>query len=236
MFHWLRKFFHKDVGKRIEGPIDYSGIPHRNFYGAGVLFSDGNHILAAEQIRKHSALSGFGGVRKGGENYFHNAYREFLEEALAIQDKKVQEKIIGRIMKSVGVKRIRFEDGDPCYVNLIHDFHDLEKILRICKSIVKKCHYYSEFPVNVGDFVLLRMRTVYANIGSLYLIPVRAHSMEMEFMMDMKYLSNHANEFGYGSNHGLTANPLLELHQHAQSMKEIPVHRYENEKGRGQTF
>ncbi len=222
MLTWLRRFFHRNKeGRRRESTVDYSGIPHRNFYGAGVLFSDGNHILAAEQLRKHGALSGFGGVRKGGENYFHNAYREFLEEALGILDKKSQEKIIARIMKGVGVKRIRFEDGDPCYVNLIHDFHDLEAILRICKSVVGRCQYYEKFPVVVGDFVLRRMRTAYANIGSLYLIPVRPHSMEMEFMMDMKYLSNHTNEFG--SNHGLTQNPLLGLHQHAQSMKEMPI-------------
>lgn len=222
MIDWIRKFFHRKKGVRQQGgPIDYSGIPHRNFYGAGVLFSDGNHILAAEQLRKHGALSGFGGVRKGGENYFHNAYREFLEEALAILDKKAQEKIIGRIMKGVGVKRIRFEEGDPCYVNLIHDFHDLEAILQICKSVVGKCHYYTEFPITVGDFVLRRMRTNYANIGSLYLIPVRAHSMEMEFMMDMKYLSNHAHEFGYGSNHGLVVNSNMNPLQHAQSMKDV---------------
>jgi hypothetical protein len=231
MIQWLRRFFHRKgqgQGRHQESTVDYSGIPHRNFYGAGVLFSDGNHILAAEQLRKHNALSGFGGVRKGGENYFHNAYREFLEEGFAIMDKKIQEKIIGRIIKHVGVKRIRFEDGDPCYVNLIHDFRDLEAILRICHDFVGKCQYYESFPVTVGDFVLRRMRTTYANIGSLYLIPVRAHSMEMEFMMDMKYLSNHAHEFGYGSNHGIVANSSVNPLQHTHSIKDIAIHGEKN--------
>lgn len=217
MLHWLRKIFRLRRAGRANSTIDYSGIPHRNFFGAGVTFTDGVHILAAEQLFKNGALSGFGGKRNGSENYFHNAYREFLEEAFGVIDKGVQDRIIEKIIRHVIARNIRFEDGDPCYVNIIHNFKDLEEMLLICKRIIRYTQYYAEFPLTVGDLVCKRIHTRYAEIGDLFLIPVRAHSIEMEFLMDMKYVSNHLSAYGGD----LTKNPLMGLHQRAHSMNEM---------------
>jgi len=138
------------------------------YKAAGSVFTNGTHILAAQQPNKNPPMiSGFGGSRESDEIPLYTAIRETLEELFNLIG--VPKGLIENIIKSVPCKKVI---KNKSYVFGIYDFKDLEKMLLIVKKYGIKSPLYKQFPVNLSDLLLKRIIDPSAELTQLALLPL----------------------------------------------------------------
>jgi hypothetical protein len=133
-----------------------------NFTGAGMLFTNGRHVLGGLGKR---GLDGFGGKREGNESYFRTALRETIEELFDF--KGIPEHVYLEFAYMVPIRTI-YSNG---YMTLVFSFVDLELLLVRLLPHVYYTPMYTYFPTTITDLVLNRTAKI-SEVGQLCLLPI----------------------------------------------------------------
>ena len=137
------------------------------FDGAGCLFTDGELVLAGYQPKKGVKLiSGFGGLRKVGENYFVTAMREVLEELLEI---KPSEQLLAILNTEFQPSRVII---NGTYIVLQYNLNDIGTLLDIVARYYSHSPIYSDLPVTLVELVFRRKHLKGMEIPHLLLLPL----------------------------------------------------------------
>ena len=156
---------------------------------AGVLFTNGSHVLGGYQPKKESpCISGIGGKRELRDtSCIYTALREFIEEIFAIEPSP---SYIELIQEHVTPLRIVELGG---YINCVYSFTDLEKILGLLSTKGIASPLYTSFPMTLSDLMFTRKDTEDQEITHLAILPrISTHGdgpfVGREFVKDMKYI------------------------------------------------
>ena len=156
---------------------------------AGVLFTNGTHVLGGYQPKKESpCISGIGGKRELRDTSFlYTGLREFLEEIFAIEPNP---SYIELIQEHVTPLRIVELGG---YINIVYSFTDLDTILVLLSKNGATSRLYDTFPLTLIDLIFTRKITDEQEITSLAILPrVSTHGdgpfVGREFIKDMRYI------------------------------------------------
>jgi hypothetical protein len=157
------------------------------YSSAGVLFTNGTHILGGYQPKKEfPCISGIGGKRELRDtSYIYTGLREFLEEVFDINSSYIE-----LIQEHVTPLRIVELGG---YINSVYSFTDLETILRLLKANGAESRLYETFPTTIDALMYTRKIGEDQEITHLAILPrVSSHSdgafVSREFIKDMKYI------------------------------------------------
>ena len=139
-----------------------------NFMGAGCVFTDGKHVLAGYQPnKKHPCISGIGGHREKGENYYQTAFRETVDEIYHVS--KLPTHLVPRLMNELHPKK---EENHNNYIILNYNFDDFKKFLKICKKSGLESPVYKNIPRTLMEAIKEREVDLAAEITHLCLLPV----------------------------------------------------------------
>ena len=159
------------------------------YSGAGVLFTNGTHVLAGYQPKKESpCISGIGGKRELRDTSFlYTGLREFLEEIFAIEPNP---SYIELIQEHVTPLRIVELGG---YINIVYSFIDLETILTLLNANSATSRLYDTFPLTLTDLIFRRKVADDQEITHLAILPrMSTHGdgpfVGREFIKDMRYI------------------------------------------------
>jgi hypothetical protein len=142
--------------------------------GAGVIFTNGTHILAGYQPNKKKPfISGIGGRIMNAETNNQAAIREMIEELFDIY--KPPPQLIDNINRKIPEKH-SIINGD--YAIIVYTFEDLDKILKITEDFVKKSPIYKKFPENLNDLLWNRLPKRRSEISHLCILPFVEHNTE----------------------------------------------------------
>lgn len=142
--------------------------------GAGVIFTNGTHILAGYQPNKKKPfISGIGGRIINAETNNQAAIREMIEELFDIY--KPPPQLIDNINRKIPEKH-SIINGD--YAIIVYSFEDLDKILKITADYVKKSPIYKKFPENLNDLLWDRLPKRRSEISYLCILPFVEHNTE----------------------------------------------------------
>jgi hypothetical protein len=139
------------------------GMP-TTFKAAGILFTDGVHVLAGFQPGK-AAISGFGGSREGSETIRQTAFREALEELL--EPASIPISLLQSLVthyKEYPITR------KGTYRFLTLSFEDLLLILKEAKDL--KSQIYKSIPTTMAALLKKRTPTSSSEVTTLMLLPV----------------------------------------------------------------
>jgi len=157
------------------------------YSSAGVLFTNGTHILGGYQPKKEfPCISGIGGKRELRDtSYIYTGLREFLEEVFDINSSYIE-----LIQEHVTPLRIVELGG---YINSVYSFTDLETILRLLQANGAESRLYETFPTTIDALMYTRKIGEDQEITHLAILPrVSSHSdgafVSREFIKDMKYI------------------------------------------------
>jgi hypothetical protein len=135
------------------------------FKAAGVLFTDGVHVLAGFQPNKAS-ISGFGGSRERGETIRQTAFREVLEELLE------PEAIPATLLQSLVTRYKKYPvTRKGTYRFLTLSFADLLHILQESKDL--KSTLYKSIPTTIAALLKKRIPTAASEVTTLMLLSVK---------------------------------------------------------------
>jgi len=142
--------------------------------GAGVIFTNGTHILAGYQPNKKKPfISGIGGRIMNAETNNQAAIREMIEELFDIY--KPPPQLISAINRKIPEKH-SIINGD--YAIIVYSFEDLDKILKITEDFVKKSPIYKKFPESLNDLLWNRLPKRRSEISHLCILPFVEHNTE----------------------------------------------------------
>jgi len=138
------------------------------FKAAGILFTDGVHVLAGFQPGKN-AISGIGGSREGSETIRHTALREALEELLepVVTPLHLIQSLVDRYKCHPVIRK-------GTYRFLTLDFEDLLHILQEAKAVDLKSQIYKTVPTKMAALLNKRKPTPSSEVTTLMLLPVKA--------------------------------------------------------------
>jgi len=136
------------------------------FEGAGCVFTDNKLILAGYQPKKGVKLiSGFGGGRKVGENYFDTAMREVLEELFEI---KPNEDLLRALNVEFQPSRIVVNGN---YIILQYSLDDISILTDIISRYYSHSPVYSDMPINITDLIFKRKYMKGMEVQTVLLLP-----------------------------------------------------------------
>jgi hypothetical protein len=157
------------------------------YSSAGVLFTNGTHILGGYQPKKEfPCISGIGGKRELRDtSYIYTGLREFLEEVFDINSSYIE-----LIQEHVTPLRIVELGG---YINSVYSFTDLETILRLLQANGAESRLYETFPTTIDALMYTRKIGEDQEITHLAILPrISTHAegafVSREFIKDMKYI------------------------------------------------
>ena len=156
------------------------------FDGAGCLFTDGMMVLAGYQPKKGVKLiSGFGGSRKVGENYFETAMREVLEELLEI---KPNEKLLNALNSEFQPSRVII---NGTYIVLQYSLDDIGTLLDIVARFYSHSPIYSDMPVTLIEVVFKRKHMRGMEVPNVILLPlVNDFTIDPSFRKDIELVQS----------------------------------------------
>ena len=138
------------------------------FQAAGILFTDGTHVIAGFQPSK-GAYSGFGGSREARETIRATAIREALEELLEPE---------GQIQPFVNSLKERYKSytvtRKGSYRFLVLSFNELLDILKEAKAVDLKSQIYKSIPTTIAALLTKRQPQTTTEVHDLILLPVSA--------------------------------------------------------------
>ena len=126
------------------------------YKAAGIIFTDGKHILAGYQPNKPKPfLSGIGGMKEKGEEYLDTAIRETLEELFEFE--YIPFELIHEIKNTITpVKYIQ----NKIYISVVYTFDDLYEILNILPRYDLNSYLYETIPKTVLELIFRRKTSV----------------------------------------------------------------------------
>ena len=182
-----------------------NGTDYKSYTSAGVLFTNGIHVLAGYQPNKKNGpvIMGIGGTRDATDtSYLHTALREAVEELLDI-DPEIKEQISESLLKELN------DNLPPLshfihkgYVTLIYSFEQLERLLKIVneskhsdvlKTKISKKELYEKFPLTLEELVFRRKRVESAEIRQFVILPLECSQIYKYFLTDLKMALEHLN-------------------------------------------
>ncbi len=156
------------------------------FDGAGCLFTDGIMVLAGYQPKKGIKLiSGFGGSRKVGENYFETAMREVLEELLEI---KPNEQLLSALNSEFQPSRVMI---NGTYIVLQYSLNDIGTLLDIVARFYSHSPIYSDMPVTLIEVIFKRKYMRGMEVPNIILLPlVNDFIIDSNFRKDIELVQS----------------------------------------------
>jgi hypothetical protein len=164
------------------------------FSAAGILFTNGKHVLAGYQPHKEvPKLSGIGGLREGDEHYMTTALRETLEELFGFAF--MEDSLLAKLERKLPPVAVLQNEN---YVLVIMTFEQLERLLRIVKKGGPHQYLYEKFPETVADLVFQRKTTTTAEIQSFAVLPLIDYSalpggIDTDFQTDLQLVADVLN-------------------------------------------
>jgi len=159
-----------------------------NYTAAGVLFTDGEQVLAGLQMDSNDtkSLSGFGGAKEPGETYMDTSLRELVEEFFDSTD--VPKKLIDTLKQKLKPYYIYQVDT---YIIVVYTFKQLRSMLRIIAKSGLQSRLYDTIPLEIYELVLYRHPITDCEILSITMIPLNiqypyASIVNKDFQMDLK--------------------------------------------------
>lgn len=163
---WLNqlvRFFQKRT-KVAPEPEEYTLETYR---AAGVIFTDGVHVLAGHQPNKKTPfISGIGGSKHKGETYLHTAIRETIEELLEIH--KFPYKLMYDIIHNIKPKKVII---NTTYVCVIFTFEQLVYILTAVNKYNLVSPIYDTLPTSLMELIFHRKIRKASEISHLVILP-----------------------------------------------------------------
>ncbi len=160
-----------------------------NFMGAGCVFTDGKHVLAGYQPHKrYPCITGIGGHREKGEDYYQTAMRETVEEIYHVNT--LPQHLVRTLIQQLPPRK---EDNQHNYIILNYNFDDFLKFLKICKKSGLQSPVYPRLPRTMMECIRNRTIDPKAEITHLCLLPVIADFkgksfIHPAFLQDMKLM------------------------------------------------
>lgn len=156
------------------------------FEGAGCIFTDGSMVLAGYQPKKGNKLiSGFGGSRKAGENYFDTALREVLEELLEI---KPSEQLLATLNLEFQPSRVII---NGTYIVLQYSLNDIGTLLDIVARFYSHSPIYSDMPMTLIEIVFRRKHLKGMEVPNVILLPlINDFIIDSNFRKDIELLQS----------------------------------------------
>ena len=156
------------------------------FKAAGVVFTDGTHILAGYQPKKSAPfVSGIGGKREEDETYGITAIREMIEELYEVKIIKnksfmsLYKKIVENVMPMKVLKT-------GTYIMLVYTFESLRTIMEIVRKHHVSSPLYDEMPITLDDLIFTRKPMYGKNkipeISHFAILPLVRHPTEYPFV------------------------------------------------------
>ena len=147
-------------------PIAKGSVTFTNFEAAGCIFTDGEHILAGYQPKRGAKLiSGFGGSRKVGENYFETAMREVIEELFEIKPSQ-------GLLEALN---LQFQPNKTLmngpYIVLHYNLDDINILLDIVSQHYSNSPIYSDMPIGLLDLIFKRRFLKGMEVQTILLLP-----------------------------------------------------------------
>jgi hypothetical protein len=157
-----------------------------DFEGAGCIFTDGMLVLAGYQPKKGVRLiSGFGGSRKVGENYFETAMREVLEELLEI---KPSEELLKALNLEFQPNRAII---NGTYIVLQYSLNDIGTLLDIVARYYSHSAIYSDMPMTLIELVFKRKYMKGMEVPNVILLPlVNDFVIDRNFRKDIELVQS----------------------------------------------
>lgn len=151
--------------------------------GAGIIFTNGNHVLCGWN-RKAKFLSGIGGSILENEFLLETAVRETLEELFEIIPSFW---LIQRCIEQLGIPKYHLVDD--IYVGFIYNFNDLRRLLNFLESQQIKSMLYNCFPRNVFELITFRIQ-INSEITNLGFVPIQKDlGIDPLFVQDLNKLA-----------------------------------------------
>ncbi len=171
----------------------------RDYYGAGILFTNGKVVLGGiSNIDGKSIISGIGGKKENNENYYECAIRETIEEIFEID---VSSDFIRSFILDANSFVIEHEIINRGYIVIVCNFAMLENLSKkLSCDGYKSDLFEGEIPNSYEDIIRQRKRSDNCEIKSLLLLPIENNNDELnelsclniskEFLNDMRMYNN----------------------------------------------
>jgi len=158
-------------------------LPRKPKYkGAGVLFTNGTHVLAGYQPnKKRPCITGIGGSREPCETFLQTALRETVEELLNV--KEVSSQLICKLSDSLNPLSVFSDKG---YATVVYTFEQLKTFLIILKEHGIVTSLYEEFPLTLEDLVFKRKNNKEVEIKQFAVLPLECSQISKEFLKDLQ--------------------------------------------------
>ena len=133
---------------------------------AGILFTDGKHVLAG--YNQHTMkISRIGGKAKEGETAIHTAIRETVEELFELEE--IPQELIELLYNNLTFDDLFFKGG---YTTFMMDFnYDLEVFFNSMTNFELKSKVYDTLPESLEDLIMTRKVCPTAEMSHLMLLP-----------------------------------------------------------------
>lgn len=157
-----------------------------DFEGAGCIFTNGSMVLAGYQPKKGIKLiSGFGGSRKVGENYFDTAMRELLEELLEI---KPTAHLLAYLNHEFQPNKVLI---NGTYVILQYSLNDIDTLLEIVGRFNYHSVIYTEMPINLLDLIFRRKYLKGMEVVNVLILPfINDFIIDPNFRKDIELVNS----------------------------------------------
>jgi len=165
-----------------------------DFEGAGCIFTNGSMVLAGYQPKKGVKLiSGFGGSRKVGENYFDTAMRELLEELLEI---KPNADLLAYLNSEFQPNKVLI---NGTYIILQYSLNDIDTLLEIVGRFNYYSVIYNQMPINLLDLIFTRKYLKGMEVVNIIILPfINDFIIDPNFRKDIELVNSQMQ--GYNLN------------------------------------
>jgi hypothetical protein len=157
-----------------------------NYKAAGIIFRSQTHVLAGYQPnKKKPSITGLGGCREKGENYYETAWRETIEELFGIHG--MPPSLLALLRKKLPASKVTYT-GD--YIIIVYTFEDLETLLALIRKINLPQTVYMKYPRTIHELIHTRQPLPRHEVQGLALIPIVKHEgrgplVSIDFLKDM---------------------------------------------------
>ena len=198
-----------NLKKQIGG--SYKDSKFSEYKSAGIMFTDGKHLLAGYQkgATPEEGIGGyFGGIGGYKEKKFDNddasftAIREMLEELFDIKMTKKNNKLnsviiklITRINTNIPINNFTYNLNNN-YITFFYTFEEMNTILQIISEFFSNTNYYDIIPTNIYELISMRKKIKGGEVAALSLLPLQTDlTINNNFLIDIQKYIKRENVF-----------------------------------------